>query len=169
MLASFDILHRSVLLGWLGICHWVLEIDLCKACTTGPYHVEKLAIHDHYKHWQHQITKKNAWYKPENKCHWYALFGLRYSFQPSLEWDIRWGREFIFHEKIPDREINSTTKKWVKSESSSALRITHICPNGTPKVNVWNKNQQSTTPWKINRAPKNGGLEDDFPFPLGDV
>ena len=154
MLASFDILHRSVLLGWLGICHWVLEIDLCKACTTGPYHsnpwpLQALAASDH---------KKNAWYKPENKCHWYALFGLRYSFQPSLEWDIRWGREFIFHEKIQDREINSTTKKWVKSESSSALRITHICPNGTPKVNVWNKNQQST-----------GVLEDDFPFPLGDV
>ena len=24
------------------------------------------------------------------------------------------------------------------------------------------------TPWKINMEPKNGGLEDDFPFQLGD-
>ena len=24
------------------------------------------------------------------------------------------------------------------------------------------------TPWKINMEPENGGLEDDFPFQLGD-
>ncbi len=28
------------------------------------------------------------------------------------------------------------------------------------------RNQNS--PWKINMEPKNGGLEDDFPFQLGD-
>ena len=27
----------------------------------------------------------------------------------------------------------------------------------------------SCTPWTINMEPKNGGLEDDFPFQLGDL
>jgi len=26
-----------------------------------------------------------------------------------------------------------------------------------------------STPWKINMQPENDGLEDDFPFQLGDV
>ena len=28
--------------------------------------------------------------------------------------------------------------------------------------------QNSYTPWKINMEPENDGLEDDFPFQLGD-
>ena len=30
-------------------------------------------------------------------------------------------------------------------------------------------NTHTFTPWKINMEHKNGGLEDDFPFQLGDL
>ena len=31
------------------------------------------------------------------------------------------------------------------------------------------KGMNGVTPWKIQMEPYNGGLEDDFPFKLGDV
>ena len=61
-------------------------------------------------------------------------------------------------------KIHSSNKTTSQLSSWQAQRLHLLRPN----VLVPQGQQSQIAPWKINMEPKNGGLEDDFPFQSGD-
>ena len=55
---------------------------------------------------------------------------------------------------------NDTWPRHLPHSKGSLGQITSHPPQGNEEMGI--------TPWKINMEPKHGGLEDDFPFQLGD-
>ena len=51
---------------------------------------------------------------------------------------------------------------------SSIISCTSLVSEALPLPKENKTTQNQSTPWKINMEPENDGLEDDFPFQLGD-